>query len=57
MTAPKNLGMLLLGIWLVLNGLIQLLGLGFAGLSVLMAILALGAGALILLGATGRPVP
>ena len=57
MTTPKNLGMLLLGVWLVLTGLIQLLGLGFAGLSVLMALLALGAGALILLGATGKPVP
>jgi hypothetical protein len=57
MTTPKNLGMLLLGVWLVLTGLIQLLGLGFAGLSVLMALLALGAGALILLGATGKPLP
>lgn len=57
MAAPKNLGMLLLGVWLVLSGLIQLLGLGFAGLSVLMGLLALIAGALILLSATGRPVP
>jgi hypothetical protein len=42
--------MLLLGIWLVLTGLIALLGLSFAGLPVIMAILALAAGILILIG-------
>ena len=57
MAAPKNLGNLLLGVWLVLTGLVQLLGLGFAGLSVVMGVLALGAGALILMAATGKTVP
>ena len=46
----KNLGMLLLGIWLIVMGLVSLLGLSFQGLSILMGILALAAGVLILLG-------
>jgi len=50
MRVTKNTGMLLLGIWLILTGLIPLLQLGFAGLGTLMAILALAAGVLILLG-------
>ena len=48
MKLTKNLGMLLLGIWLILNGLIPLLHLSFSGLSTLMAILAIAAGGLIL---------
>lgn len=50
MTLPKNLGMLLLGIWLILSGLIPLLKLSFSGLWVLMALLAIAAGVLIVLG-------
>lgn len=50
MSLTKNLGMLLLGIWLILSGLILLLHLSFAGLGTLMAILAIAAGAFILLG-------
>jgi hypothetical protein len=50
MHVNKNLGMLLLGIWLVLTGLIQLLNFGFSGLYVIMAILAIAAGVLIGLG-------
>jgi hypothetical protein len=46
----KNLGMLLLGFWLILTGLIPLLSLSFSGLGILMAILAIAAGVLILLG-------
>jgi len=46
----SNLGMLLLGIWLILTGLIPLLGLTFSGLGMLMAILALAAGVLIVIG-------
>jgi hypothetical protein len=46
----KNLGMLLLSIWLILNGLISLLGFGFRGLSEIMAILAIAAGILLLRG-------
>jgi hypothetical protein len=50
MKLTKNIGMLLLGIWLVLSGLIPLLHLGFDGLGILMAILAIAAGGLILFG-------
>ena len=50
MKMTRNLGMLLLGIWLVLTGLIPLLSLSFSGLGTLMAILALAAGVAILIG-------
>jgi hypothetical protein len=46
---PKNLGMLLLGIWLIIEGLIQLLSLSFSGLGTLMAIFAIVIGILIIL--------
>jgi hypothetical protein len=41
--------MLLLAIWLILTGLIELLKFSFSGLPMIMAILALAAGILILL--------
>jgi hypothetical protein len=47
---PKNLGMILLGIWLIMTGLIPLLRFNFQGLSVVMAILAVVTGLLILFG-------
>jgi hypothetical protein len=50
MQLTKNLGILLLGIWLILNGLIPLLNLSFAGLSMIMAILAIASGVFLLLG-------
>lgn len=50
MRFTKNLGMLLLGIWLIITGLIPLLHLSFSGLGTLMAVLALVAGALIIAG-------
>jgi len=46
----KNLGMLLLGIWLILTGLIPILKLYFSGFPVIMEVLAIAAGVLILLG-------
>ena len=46
----KNLGMICLGIWLILTGLISLLTLNFEGLPLIMAILAIVSGALIMLG-------
>ena len=49
-TMTKNIGMILLAIWLILSGLIPLLNLSFSGLGMLMAILAIAAGVLILLG-------
>jgi hypothetical protein len=50
MRITQNMGMLLLAIWLILTGLITLLGLSFQGLPLIMGILALVAGILILLG-------
>jgi hypothetical protein len=50
MKVTKNLGMLLLGIWLIITGLIPLLNLSVSGLGTLMAVVALAAGALILVG-------
>ncbi len=50
MKVTQNLGMALLGVWLILSGLIPLLNLSFSGLGTLMAILAIAAGALILVG-------
>jgi len=46
----KNLGMILLGIWLIMTGLIPLLHLNFEGLGLIMAVLAIVSGVLILLG-------
>jgi len=46
----KNIGMLLLSIWLILYGLIALFSLSFNGLGVIMGLLAIAAGIFILLG-------
>lgn len=50
MRIVRNLGMLLLGIYLVLSGIVPLLSLSFTGLSGLMALLALAAGIAIIVG-------
>ena len=50
MKMTKNLGMMLLGIWLIITGLVPLLNLSFSGLGTLMAIVATAAGVLILVG-------
>jgi len=49
-TMTKNIGMILLAIWLILSGLIPLLNLSFSGLGMLMAILAIAAGVFIVIG-------
>jgi hypothetical protein len=46
----RNLGMLLLAIWLILSGLMPLLSLSFSGAATIMSILAVAAGVLILAG-------
>ncbi len=46
----KNIGMLLLAIWLILYGLIALFSLSFTGLGIIMGLLAIAAGIFILLG-------
>ncbi len=50
MKITKNIGMLLLSIWLILTGLLQLIKFTFTGLDIIMAILAIAAGVLLLLG-------
>jgi hypothetical protein len=50
MAFTRSIGMTLLSVWLILSGLIGLLGLAFQGLPMLMGILALAAGVLILAG-------
>jgi len=50
MKLTRNIGMLLLALWLVMTGLIPVLNLSFSGLGMVMAILAIAAGALIAVG-------
>ena len=50
MKITKNLGFLLLSIWLILTGLLELVKINFSALPLIMAILAIAAGVLILLG-------
>jgi hypothetical protein len=50
MKVTRNIGMLLLALWLVLTGLIPLLSLSFSGLGIVMAVLAIAAGILIAIG-------
>ncbi|MGB8644807.1 MAG: hypothetical protein WCF84_06190 [Anaerolineae bacterium] len=50
MKLTQNLGMLLLAIWLILYGLVALLSLSFQFLPLIMAVLAIAAGVLILIG-------
>ena len=50
MKITRNIGFLLLAIFLILYGLIALLGLSFAGLSIIMGLLAIAAGIFILIG-------
>lgn len=45
----KTLGMLLLGIWLIMTGLLQVVTIAIPGIGTILALLAIAAGALILL--------
>jgi hypothetical protein len=49
MKVAANPGMMLLGIWLVLTGLVRLANLNFEGMALIMDILAIAAGALLLM--------
>ncbi|MCA9411273.1 MAG: hypothetical protein KC944_08680 [Candidatus Omnitrophica bacterium] len=46
----RNWGMLVLAVWLILQGIVPLLNIRFNGLGMLEAVLAIVAGILILLG-------
>lgn len=50
MKMTRNIGMLLLALWLIVTGLVPLLRLSFNGLPTVMAILAIAAGVLIAIG-------
>ena len=50
MKITRNIGMLLLAIWLILYGLTALFSLSFQGLGLIMGLLAIAAGIFILLG-------
>lgn len=50
MAVTKNIGMLLLGIWLVVTGLMQLFVMGAIGVGTITALLAAAAGVFILIG-------
>ncbi len=50
MKLKKGIGVVLLAIWLIANGVISIVGLSFTGLPLIMAVLAIAAGVLLLLG-------
>ena len=50
MRLTKNLGMLLLGIWLIVTGLLQLVSSPTPSIGTILAMLAIAAGVLILFG-------
>ena len=45
----RNLGLLLLGIWLIVYGLLQVVSVSIPGIGVIMAVLAIAAGVLIVM--------
>lgn len=50
MKMTKNLGMLLLAIWLIATGLVQVVSVPIPAIGTILAVLAIAAGALILMG-------
>jgi hypothetical protein len=50
MRSPRNVGLSLLGIWLIIHGLIGIMPLLVPGLGVLLSLIAIAAGILILMG-------
>jgi hypothetical protein len=50
MRLPKNLGMVLLGVWLIVTGLLRFVAVPVPALGTIMAVLAIAAGVLLLLG-------
>ena len=49
MKLTKNIGMLLLGIWLIVTGLVQVFSISVPAIGTLLPLLAIAAGVLILL--------
>jgi len=50
MKLTKNLGMLLLALWLIVTGLLQVVSISIPSIGTILAALAVAAGVLILLG-------
>lgn len=50
MKKTKNLGMLLLSIWLILNGILQIVAIPIPSIGIILAALAIASGVLILMG-------
>lgn len=50
MKVTKNLGFLLLGIWLIITGLSQVMSIPVESLGMILAILGIASGAMIILG-------
>ncbi len=50
MSMTKKLGMQLLGIWLVVTGLLQVVSIPIPSIGTILAVLAIAAGALIMFG-------
>lgn len=50
MKLTRNLGMVLLAVWLILTGVIPLINLSFAGLGIVMAGLAIASGVFLIIG-------
>jgi len=50
MKLTRNLGMVLLAVWLILTGVIPLINLSFAGLGTVMAGLAIASGVFLIIG-------
>ena len=50
MKLTRNLGMLLLGIWLIVTGLLHVVSIPIAAFGTILALLAIAAGVLILVG-------
>ncbi len=50
MKLSRSIGSFLLGIWLVLSGLSHIIHFSFSGMGMVMAVLAVAAGGLIILG-------
>jgi hypothetical protein len=50
MKLTRNIGMLLLAVWLILTGVIPLINFSFTGLGTVMAGLAIASGVLIIVG-------
>jgi hypothetical protein len=46
----RTIGVVLLGTWLIVNGLAHVLHLSFSGMSTVMSVIAVAAGILIILG-------